>query len=275
MDKVRVAAVCFSAAIKDIKGNLDRMEQYVREAKEAGAAIICFPELSVTGYFLSNPAAICPRPEYEYALKRLEKTARLNRMIILAGIMEPSDDGRPFIAHLVTGPKGLIGLYRKTHLSPKEKEIYREGQRIDTFGFGQLNFGIQLCYETHFPEISTSMALKGAEIIFAPHASPRGTPEDKIESWLRHLSARAFDNACFIIACNQCGKNAAGLSFPGVILAFNPSGRILAESYQDKDHMLLIDLDMKELKKIKAHKMRYFLPNRRPELYGDLVDSRG
>ncbi len=72
--------------------------------------------------------------------------------------------------------------------------------------------GIQLCYDAHFPELSTRMAVNGADIIFMPHASPRGTPSQKLTSWLRHLTARAFDNGVFIVACNQNGDNQKGCS---------------------------------------------------------------
>ena len=56
-----------------------------------------------------------------------------------------------------------------------------------------------------------------------PHASPRGEPKDKRHSWLRHLPGRAFDNALFVVACNQVGRTGEGYSFPGVCLAFDPS----------------------------------------------------
>ena len=66
------------------------------------------------------------------------------------------------------------------------------------FHEGDLTFGLELCYESHFPEISTVLCLKGAEILFMPHASPRGEPDEKMKSWLRHLPSRAFDNGVFV-----------------------------------------------------------------------------
>ena len=181
---------------------------------------------------------------------------------------------KPYISQLVVGPKGLLGQYRKTHLSPPEKVAYRAGQRIDTFIYNGVTFGIQLCYESHFPEISGLMALKGAEIIFIPHASPRGDPKDKIQSWLRHLPARAFDNAIFVVACNQVGKSGEGLSFPGVAVALNPAGRVIASYKGNREKMILAEIKMDELKEIRRHKMKYFLPNRRPELYGKISSKR-
>ena len=125
----------------------------------------------------------------------------------------------------------------------------------------------QLCYEAHFPEISTVMALKGAEIIFMPHASPRGTPSQKLDSWLRHLTARAFDNSVFVIACNQNGDNQRGLKFPGLALIIDPSGAVINKNISGEEGIAIADLKADTLEAVRGHRMRYFLPNRRPEMY--------
>jgi N-carbamoylputrescine amidase len=111
------------------------------------------------------------------------------------------------------------------------------------------------------------MATDGAEIIFMPHASPRGTPAEKFNSWMRHLPARAFDNSLYVVACNQTGDNQDGLRFPGTIIVLDPSGRIIKKNIGGKENMVIADLKAKELAAVRNHRMRYFLPNRRPELY--------
>ena len=84
---------------------------------------------------------------------------------------------------------------------------------------------------------------------------------------MRHLTARAFDNGLFVMACNQVGENDAGLSFPGVAVAIGPDGNLIDEKLSDTDAMLVVDLDADALKAVREHPMRYFLPNRRPDLY--------
>ena len=84
---------------------------------------------------------------------------------------------------------------------------------------------------------------------------------------MRHLTARAFDNGVFIVACNQVGKNQMGLDFPGLAVVVGPSGNILTDKTTDREGMIISDLKAKELSAVRDHKMRYFLPNRRPELY--------
>jgi predicted amidohydrolase len=190
------------------------------------------------------------------------------RIVLMAGIVEVVDAGSlPYITQIIAGPNGLIGAYRKTHLGPTETATYRPGQKIDVFKTGKTTFGVQLCYEGHFPEISTQMALMGADMLFIPHASPRGAPEEKLESWMRHLPARAFDNGIFVIACNQVGACGGGLTFPGVAVIFGPDGRLLARYVGIREHILYADLRDESLQNVRRHRMRYFLPERRPLLY--------
>ena len=131
-------------------------------------------------------------------------------------------EGCFFASHLVATPDGVVQVYRKTHIAPPEKQIFSSGQTAPLFEINGVRFGIQLCYDAHFPELSTRMAVNGADLIFFPHASPRGTPEGKLQSWMRHLSARAFDNGLFVAAVNQTGDNGLGLSFPGMAVVIGP-----------------------------------------------------
>jgi N-carbamoylputrescine amidase len=273
MNDLRIAAVCMNSQPGETEKNLRRIESFVLEASEKGVDIICFPELSITGYVLKNPTRIISSSLNEEITERVEGMARDKGLVIMAGMIEMADGDKPFISHMVAGPDGLMGTYRKTHLSPQEKESYQPGQTLDTFAHKDIIFGVQLCYESHFPEISTVMALKGAKIIFMPHASPRGNPEEKIQSWLRHLPGRAFDNALFVVACNQVGKTREGYSFPGTAVVLNPAGWIIAQYGENKEKLVLADLRLDELEEIKEHRMKYFIRNRRPELYKELLAS--
>ncbi len=160
-------------------------------------------------------------------------------------------------------------IHRKTHLSPPERTLYLPGEKIEVFRVSGLTIGVQLCYEAHFPEISTVMALKGAEILFFPHASPRGSIVEKRESWLRHLSSRAFDNTLYVVACNQSGCLRQGVSFPGVALILGPDGRPISSS--DGEEILVAELKAEELLSARRSRMRFFLPARRPQLFTDIL----
>ncbi|MFH1350789.1 MAG: nitrilase-related carbon-nitrogen hydrolase [Pseudomonadota bacterium] len=267
---IKIAAVCMHSETGEVHKNLDRTKFFVSQASEMGADFVCFPELSITGYILRDPEKIYPHSTSQEIIGSLDKIARSKGLIVIAGMVEISEEGRPYISQVAAGPDGLLGLYRKTHLSPQERQCFEPGQSLHTFSYGDVIFGIQLCYEAHFPEISTVMALRGTHIIFMPHASPRGTPGEKIKSWLRHLRGRAFDNAIFVVACNQVGVTKEGPSFPGGAVVLNPAGRIIARFEENHENILLAELKMDALQEMREHRMKYFIPNRRPELYGEI-----
>jgi len=267
VDDLKIAAVCMQSIPGKVARNLDRIAVIVQEASANGADFVCFPELSVTGYIQKSPGHIYRREDMEKIVDRLVRIARDRKIVLMAGFIEVVNEGKPYITQAITGPDGLIGLYRKTHLAPAETGSYSPGQKIELCKSGNTTFGVQLCYEAHFPEISTIMALMGADIIFIPHASPRGDSEGKLQSWLRHLPARAFDNGLFVVACNQVGKTGEGLSFPGVAVVLGPDGRVLAKYVGEDDYILFAELEVEMLQDVRNHRMRYFLPERRPELY--------
>jgi len=267
MEDTRIATVVSNSPVGHTRDNLDRMVEWIRTAQDRDVTLICFPELNITGYShhpdITRHAQKIPGPITD----ELGHLARNVGITILAGMVEKDDQGRLFASHLVLKPEGEIGVYRKLHTSPPEREIYTPGDQIPLFEVSGAKFGIQLCYDAHFPELSTVMALNGVDIIFIPHASPRGTAFIKHSSWMRHLTARAYDNGVFIVACNQTGDNLNGLNFPGNAVIIGPSGEILDQNLSGKEGIMVADLRAVDLSRVRNHKMRYFLPNRRPELY--------
>jgi N-carbamoylputrescine amidase len=266
-NSVRVAAVIFNSPRNHSRENLERMDGWVAAARREGAEIVCFPELNITGYGIDPGIRASAQSLPGGTGQHLCVLSERHQMVILAGLVEKGGDGRVFASHLVAGPHGWLGAYRKLHIAPPEKSTFDAGQGAPVFEAAGIRFGIQLCYDAHFPELSTRMALDGAEVIFMPHASPRGTPKEKRNSWMRHLPARAFDNGVFVVACNQTGDNGAGLTFPGLAVAIGPDGRVIATETGGQEGLLVADLDADRLAAVRSHPMRYFLPNRRPDVY--------
>lgn len=267
MKDIRIAAVIMNCPVGRVQDNLDRMAVWVAAAKKKGVEIVCFPEMNVTGYStrdeIKNMAEPLPGPISESILAM----AREFKLAILAGLAEKDPRGRVFASHLVVTPQGVAGIYRKIHIAPPEADVFSAGDTIALFKIKGVKLAIQLCYDVHFPELSTRMATDGADVIFMPHASPRDTPAGKFNSWMRHLPARAFDNGLYVMACNQTGNNQGGLNFPGLAVFLDPAGRIIKKNTGGKEHMVVADLKAEELEKVRGHRMRYFLPNRRPDLY--------
>ncbi len=273
MEDLRVAAVICRAPLGDIDGNLARMRRWIHAAADRGAALVCFPELNITGYAVSpeiRSAAIeIPGP----VTGQLCAWAGHHRLVILAGAAERAPDGRLHATHLAALPDGRLQIQRKLHIAPPETPVFSPGDDLTMFRFREATVGVQLCYDAHFPELSTLMALRGADLILAPHASPHGTADTKRRSWERHLTARAFDNGLYLIAVNLTGDNGAGLRFPGTALAIGPAGRVLAALTPPVgvEEMMVVDLSAGDLDAVRTHRMRYFLPQRRPDLYERLA----
>jgi len=267
MKDIRIAAAIVPCPVGKIEENLNRMSRWVVQAHREGASFICFPELNITGYTTQPDIRQAARSISRGIQNRLVDMAQAANIVILAGLAEIGSDDCIYAAHLVITPEGDIQRYWKLHLAPPEQVELTPGEEIPIFEAAGIKFGIQLCYDAHFPELATRLALSGAEVIFIPHASPRVTPEEKLNSWMRHLPARAYDNSVYIVACNPCGENGLGLSFAGLGVAIGPSGNVIEKYLKGQEGMMLADLKAADLENVRSHRMRYFLPNRRPEIY--------
>lgn len=271
MKDIRIAAAIFNARAGEMARNLSRMAPWIRQARDQGAQLLCFPELSLSGYDISPELGKYGEPVPGEISRQLADRAAEEGVCVLAGLAE-QQQGKLFASHLVALPDGAVSVYRKLHISPPEKGVFSAGDGIPIFELNGVKFGIQLCYDAHFPELSSAMAAKGAEVLFFPHASPRGTPEGKYRSWMRHLPARAFDNSLFVVACNPVGPNGKGLAFPGLALAFDPSGYVEKHKLGNQEGLLVADLKADKLHAVRSHRMRYFFPHRRPALYHENIN---
>ena len=267
MRDIIIAAITCEAPIGEIDGNLETTIEWTLKAKAAGADIVCFPELNITGYCNRAEIADIAQPVPGRISKRLSSLSKDESIVVLAGMAEHNPKGAPFASHCVFTPDGQVRIYRKVHTAPPEKTTYTPGNTIPVFNIEGVTFGIQLCYDAHFPELSAAMTEQGAEILFMPHASPRGNAEEKHDSWMRHLTARAFDNSVFIVACNQHGENCNGLSFPGNAMVIGPSGELIDKDISPHASMLITELNAADLEAVRSHPMRHFFPHRRPDLY--------
>jgi N-carbamoylputrescine amidase len=117
------------------------------------------------------------------------------------------------------------------------------------------------------------LALKGAEILFVPHASPRESTAEKKERWLRYLPARAYDNSVFLVACNLLGETESGLAFSGSALILDPRGERLAESQNGGEGVILAELKSDTLRRVKENTKGFFLGRRRLEIYKELIKA--
>lgn len=273
MDDLCVAAVVMCSRFGETGVNLRKIERFAEQAAGQGVDIICFPEMAVTGYALREDIRELAEPIPGPSTREIQRIAEKNDIIIIAGLAERIGAEAIAITQVVAFPRGDQGAYRKVHLSASEQAYFTAGDQLPVFRAGATPFAVQLCYDAHFPELSTVMALQGAEVIFVPHASP--PPEsagEKQARWLRYLSARAYDNSVFLVACNQIGDGGAGINFSGAALMLDPRGEVIALTGTGEEAMLVADLKADVLERTRTTRMGFFLAQRRPELYARLVE---
>jgi N-carbamoylputrescine amidase len=243
------------------------MEQLVERTAETGAEALVLPEACLTGYTVRESMAEWASPVPGPLTDTVCEMANRHDIMIFAGLVEQGDNGANHLTQVAAAPEGLLATYRKTHLGPTEQTLFEAGDSLTLLDWRGVRFGLQLCYEGHFPEMATALALRGAEVIVIPHASPRETPEEKLERWRRYMPTRGYDNTTFIVSVNQTGDNGAGLTFAGVALISGVKGEILAETAGYEPAVITADLLKNDLEGVKNGRMGYFLPLRRPELY--------
>ncbi|HPB83172.1 MAG TPA: nitrilase-related carbon-nitrogen hydrolase [Spirochaetota bacterium] len=268
---ISIAAVSQQSPFGGIEHNIDTTRRWAQSAKEKGADIVCFPELSISGYSLSHDndaiAETVPGP----ISGMITQIAKDNDICILAGLVEKTGSGLA-ITQIAVSPGGMVGKYRKIHLSPPEKKYFVPGSDFPVMEYRGVTFGIGLCFDAHFPEVSTIYALRGADIIFLPHASPRPeTAHEKRDRWLRYLPARSYDNSVYVVACNQVGDTMNGNQFRAVNLIIGLKGEIIAESFGNREEMIISELNCDEIQKIRESRMGHFLSNRSPWNYSDIT----
>ncbi len=285
MEDVRVALVQMTSVVGDSTANLRSIDRLAASAAASSAEIICFPELSVSGYNTAERTGVPSNggtipgvePVPGHATEALTSTARRANIWVIAGLLEIDASGITYNTQVVISPGGLEGKYRKTHVPTTEIGTWCQGDELPIFNHPKIRFGIEICYDSHFPEVSAELAKRGAELILMPHASGGDeTGRDKRARWERYVPARAYDNTVFVGICNQVGDNESGHDFKGVTFACDPQGKVIAESNSDSsEEMVLVDFKAADLADARRVPETFFRHFRRPELYSDWSERAG
>jgi predicted amidohydrolase len=271
-----------TSVVGDPAANLHSIDRLTRAAVARSAEIICFPELSVSGYNTAertgeaaNGGAI---PDVDSvpgeATRALIESANRTGAWIVAGLLELDPSGIRYNTQVVVSPGGIEGKYRKTHVPTTEIGTWCQGDALPVFIHPKIRFGIEICYDSHFPEVSAALAGRGAELILMPHAS--GGDESGLEKrarWERYVPSRAYDNTVFVGICNQVGDNGSGHDFRGVTFACDPLGRIVASAEtHDSEEILLVDLSASDLTDARRVPESFYRHFRRPRLYSEWAE---
>jgi predicted amidohydrolase len=267
--KIKLALCQISSKRENKEANLRKIETLTQKAKQQGADLAIFPEMSLTGYVLHDQVYELAEPIPGPTVAKVEALAKKTGMHIIFGMPELSEKtkGTIYNTAVLVGPKGFIGKYRKmylpTHSVFEEKRYFRPGYEPAAFQTELGNIGLTICYDVFFPEVFRLARLKGAQLIVCISASPavrRGYFEIL-------TAARALENTAFLAYVNLAGVE-DGLQFWGGSRLVCPTGDVAAKAKYDEEDFVLCEVDFGDLKAAEP-----FIPtlrDLRPELFDKL-----
>src|SRR5919206_457894 len=239
---MRLALAQINSVVGDLEGNRDRILGRLEEAKEAGADLVLFPELVVTGY---PPEDLLLRPGFVRAAERtLGEIARATRGIVaLVGV--PLLERDLFNACAVCTGGEVKARYRKRFLPNygvfDEDRYFAPGNDLLLLEHGVALVGPTICEDIWQPgPPATDLALAGAELIANISASPFHVGKDREREDM--LVTRARDNAVFLAFCNAVGGQDE-LIFDGHSLVLDDEGTVIARAPGFEECLLVVDVD--------------------------------
>jgi N-carbamoylputrescine amidase len=280
--KITVAALQLAFG-EDTAENIRNVSELVREAADKEAQVVLPPELFEGPYFCrvedeglfatAKPVADHP------SVKAMQQLAEELRIWIPTSFFE-ADGPHYYNSLAMIGPDGKIeGVYRKSHIPDgpgyEEKFYFRPGNTgFKVWQGAGTTLGVGVCWDQWYPETARAMMLMGAEILFYPTAigsEPHDPDLDTSRLWRRAMIGHAVSNVVPVVAANRIG-NENGQIFYGHSFICDERGDMLAEFGKDETGVLVATLDIDQAKR---HRAAFgFFRDRRPELYGRLVEDR-
>lgn len=240
----------------DIQHNIETIARYAQEAHALGCTALCFPECFLTGYSRELASSQAISMDSDPCVQISELAFQWN-IDLLVGFMERDEDSL-YINHSIFYSNGTVRSYRKTHLGNRESQVFESGDSLRVYPLTcGIKIGFQLCVETHFPEITQTLVLRGASVIFAPHAVPSAAGNRKA-IWNKYIPARSYDNCVYMACCNLWDEDRYG----GGIFVTAPDGEVIVSSYKNEPELVTFEVDSS------LNWRKHFFPDkRRPELY--------
>jgi predicted amidohydrolase len=271
----RIVCRQLAPTIGDLESNVRMSTAAVSQSVAAGAQLVIMPELVTAGYLFESPeearsVAVTPdHPVFEAWAKAVGDVGG----VVVGGFAELGDDGFVYNSAAVVDGSGVLAVYRKDHLWDKEKLWFKPGSAVPPIvetPFGRL--GILVCYDMTFPEMTRSVALRGADLIVGPTNWPLFPhPEGEHPAVVAIVMAAALSNRVAIACCDRSGTE-RGQEWTQGSCIINHNGEIVATANQDG--IVTADLDLTLSRDKRISELNDSFGDRRPELYGAITAAR-
>lgn len=226
----------FTAVLAQIKPklgciaeNLETVIGEIAKAREAGADLVVFPELALSGYFLKD---LVPEVALRIDSPEIMRLIELSRGISIAvGFVEETDDYHFFNSALYLEDGAIRHLHRKVYLPTyglfDEQRYLARGESFRAFDTKLGRFGMLICEDMWHLSASYILAMDGATTVICLSSSPsRGIEGDSLGSaaaWQKLVSTTALFLNCRVLYCNRVGFE-DGVNFWGGSEYVAPSG---------------------------------------------------
>src|SRR5947207_178470 len=239
---VRLAIAQINPVVGDLAGNREVIVARLEDAKSAGADLVLFPELAVTGY---PPEDLLLRPGFVRAAERsLEEIARAARGIV-AVVGTPYFERDLYNAAAVCAA-GEVKAFVKKRFLPNygvfdEFRYFAPGDGLYLFEHGETLIGVTVCEDMWQPgPPATDLALAGAELIVNISASPFHLLREREREEM--FRTRARDTASFVALCNTVGGQDE-LIFDGHSFVIDDEGAVIARAKGFEEDLLVVDVE--------------------------------
>jgi NAD+ synthase (glutamine-hydrolysing) len=240
---VRIALAQINPTVGDLAGNARLIMDWMRRARDAGADLVCFPELAITGY---PPEDLVLKPSFvrdnRAALTQI--AAATHGIAAVVGFVDEEGDIYNAAAFVFDGE--VRAVFHKVFLPNygvfDEKRYFAPGHRSPIIDFEGGRIGLSVCEDCWFPAGPMAWeADHGAQVLININGSPyhygkRGPREAMV-------AERAADYGAWVVWVNTVGGQDE-LVFDGNSLVFDPKGRVVARAASFTEELLLCDVDM-------------------------------
>jgi len=245
----RIALAQCAPALGAFKRNVAMHQDWIAKARAAGASLVVFPELALTGYYLKDLAAdVAAHAEGD----ELRPIADASRDIdVCTGFVERSEDARLHIAQGYWSRGKLVHVHRKVYLPTygifDDGRYFGPGDRFDVFRSGVGPAGIAICEDLWHASVPYLYSATGATVVFCPSASPgRGVAEggDLGTAESCRLMDRFYAQylTLFVVFANRVGHE-DGIAFWGGSEVVAPDGTVVARAPDFDEHLLVAEVD--------------------------------
>jgi NAD+ synthase (glutamine-hydrolysing) len=256
MRTLRIGLCQINTTVGDIEGNTKKILDYLTKGRRMGADLLVFPEMAVTGY---PPEDLLLMPKFIEANLRAMKSIAKATSSMTAVVGFVNKDGDIFNSAALLHDGKIIDVYSKIYLPNygvfDEDRYFQSGKENFIFILKSTPIGLSICEDLWYPgdPVRTQALYGGAELIINISSSPYHAGKSIFRE--KMISTRASDNLAMVAYCNLVGGQDE-LVFDGGSLVTDQRGELIVRGKQFEEDLVLADLDMESVFRMRLHDPR-------------------